>query len=505
MRVWRWPVLLVLIALVAGAVWQERRPVAVVDHVADISHLMPAVPAPDSFGSTWYCAGGTADGEDGSSDHSVVVSNGSDKALRGTITAYPSEGDSVAETISLEPYSVRSVLLDEIVEAPHVAALIEVHGGEVSVQHEVRGSTGRAVGACAVAPATSWYFPAGTTRAGAGMVLSVFNPFPSDAVLDISFETDDGSRTPQAFQGLVVPGGRVVAINVSDVVTLREEVATTIEARSGRVVVNQIQEMDGTDGTARGLTVTLGANAPAPAWVFPDGVGVDQYSERFVLLNPSDEPAEVDVAVMLDDPDINGFAEPFDVRVPAHRSIAVDVFGDGRVPPGVAHETLVTSRNGVEIVAEREIVGSSQAVQPGVSYTIGSPVTATRWIAAVGSTEAASGAALIVANPSATLGARVVVRIVRNGIFRPIKGMDGVDLPPGGRQIFDLSSIDVEEGLFSVEVGSDNPVVAETRFGFSGDFDLTYLMAAPVSNALAPIVVDDIYGGMSSESFVVGE
>lgn len=497
MRAWRWPVLLLLVASVAMAVVIERRPTEVVERRQDLTRLMPVVTAPGTLGSTWYCAGGVG-------DHTVVIANGSDRGLPGRVTAYPSEGDRAVSEFTLEPYEVRRVRVDEMVEASDVAALVEVQGGEVAVQHEVLDDAGRSVGSCASEPATSWYFPAGTTRAGAEMVLSVFNPFPGDAVLDVTFDTDDGGRTPQAYQGMVVPGGRLVKLAVSEVVTLREQVATRVEARSGRVVVDQIQIVDGSDGGARGMAVTLGATAPAQAWVFPDGIGADAYGERFILFNPGDQPAEVDVAVMLDDPAVNGFAEPFDVRVPSGRYAVVDVYEDGRVPTGTAHNTLISSRNGVGVVAEREITGSTASAQPGFGYTIGSPLTSTRWIAAIGSTPGTSGAAVIIANPSASMTARVVVRVLRGGSFRPVGTMDGVEIAPGGRMIFDVADIATDSGQFAVEVGSDNPVAVETRFGFSDGNDLSYLVADPVADALAPISLDDLFGGMSSEDFVVG-
>lgn len=486
MRSWRWPTLIVLVALVAAAVTVERRPADVEGTAADLTRLGPVVAAPGTFGSTWYCAGG-------GSDQTIVIANSSDRELTGTITAYPLDGDRVEADFTIEPYTVRRTDVSSIVDASDVATLIEVDGGEVAVQHEVRADAGRSIGACASTPATHWYFPAGTTRVGAKMLLSVFNPFPGDAVLDITFDTDDGGREPQAYQGFVVSGGTVAVLDVSEVVTLRDEVATRIEARSGRVVVDQIQMIEG-DST--GFIATLGAPSPAAGWVFPDGPGSDSDEERFVLFNPGDEPAEVDVAVMLDDPQTNGFAEPFDIRVPAGRYASVDVLGDGRVPPGVGHETLITSRNGVEIVAERVISGGSGT--EGVTYTMGAPVAATRWIAATAALPDATGATVVIANPSASRVAKVVVRTVRSGRFDPARGMDGIELAPGERVALDIGADDADP--FAIEVGSDSPVVVEYRFGF--DDDISYLIATPFRDTLDSIRLDDLFGGLSPEEFV---
>lgn len=505
MRVWRWPALLVLPALVVAAVVVERNQRDQAAVGPDPARLMPVVSAPGAPSSTWYCAGGTATGaKEGLAEQVVVLANAGDRTVAGRLTAYPSEGAPARSDFTLGPYSTTEIRVSDLVKAPYAAALVEVGGGEVGVQQELRGPQGRSVSPCASAPGSQWFFPAGTTRPGSKMVLSVFNPFPGDAVLDITFDTDDGTRTPQAYQGLVVPGGKLIALEVSEVVTLRNDVATTVKARSGRVVVDQIQASDGTGGTVKGLTVTLGATGPSEAWIFPDGVGAPGYGERFLLFNPNAVAAEVDVAVQLDDPALNGIAEPFDVRVPAGRYVAVDVFGDGRVPVGVAHQTLVRSRNGVSIVAEREISGTGQAVQPGLGYTIGSPLVATRWLAAIGSPSGTSGVAVIVANPSVSAAATVTVRSVADGRFVPVEGMDGVVLPPGGRRIFDLGGVGSGTGQPAVEVGSDQPVVAETRFGFREGDDLAYVMAAPVAGTLSQPPMSDLFGSASPETLVVG-
>ena len=73
----------------------------------------------------------------------------------------------------------------------------------------------------------------------------LFNPFPDDAIVDGVFSTEDGIRQPERFDGLVVPGRGTVAVDLGDDVTRREEVAATITARNGRIVVDRILRLDG--------------------------------------------------------------------------------------------------------------------------------------------------------------------------------------------------------------------------------------------------------------------
>ena len=66
--------------------------------------------------------------------------------------------------------------------------------------------------------------------------VSLLNPYPTDAVVDLSFTTDQGVEQPQGFQGLVVPPGGLLTVNLGDHLRRRQAIATTVTARSGRLV-----------------------------------------------------------------------------------------------------------------------------------------------------------------------------------------------------------------------------------------------------------------------------
>ena len=76
-----------------------------------------------------------------------------------------------------------------------------------------------------------------------------------------------------------------------------------VDVGRGRLVVDRIQTFDGTDPAYEGITLGLGAPTPAEVWIFPDGMVDDGITEQIVVFNPSDEVAEVEVEVRLDDPD----------------------------------------------------------------------------------------------------------------------------------------------------------------------------------------------------------
>src|SRR5690606_31556675 len=116
-------------------------------------------------------------------------------------------------------------------------------------------------------------------------------------------------RTPEQFEGLVVPGQSVVARDIGEVVTRREHVSASVVARAGRLVVDRLQSYDGTEGVT-GLTVTLGAPLPAETWFFPEGTVGEGVDERIVIFNPTDQRAEVDLEITVDDATLTGVIEP---------------------------------------------------------------------------------------------------------------------------------------------------------------------------------------------------
>jgi len=488
--VWRAPILLLLVAaLVAGVAIERGRDDAPVTPVRVTEMAATAAPA-DTLSSTWYCAAGTATGVlsgegAGVAEQVVQVANASDSDATGTVTLYPEGAASVEVPIAVAAHSRSLVRVSDHVTAPWAAAMVEVSGGEITVAHELTGPTGRSVSDCASAPGSTWYFPAGTTRTDTEMWLALFNPFPGEAVLDLAFDTPDGARTPQDFQGLVVPGGTLVVKKVSDVVTQDEHVSTTISARSGRVVAEQVQSLQVRDGGTRGLTATLGATTPSPTWMFPMGPSPTvEAAEQVAVFNPGDADVEVLVQVQLQDPAANGTVEPFEVTVPAHRFTVVDVVppdravegADNRVPQGIPHWVVVTSPDGADVVAQRSITGPAG---DGYTTTIGLPVVATRWLAPVATTDSASVAHLAVANPSPTDTATVSLRRSGGGSAGPVEEAAEISVAPGQWVVFDLVAAGFVPGD-SVEVTSDVGVVVGQWLAFTGPADVATPLGVPV-------------------------
>jgi hypothetical protein len=472
----RFPSVLVVVLAVgavvaAGLAVDGRTGATEPDAARSAADLAAVAPAEDALGSTWYCAAGTA-AADGGADHRVTIANLGTAPVDVVLTVVPGAAVGQAPTVepavdqlAVDPGTRTTVVLAELVAAPYVGAIVEAGRGEVVVEHVVSGGNDPDAAPCASSSSSTWYVAAGTTTRDAREELMLFNPFPDDAVVDVTFTTPDGLRAPPGFAGLIVPGQRVTVVDVGAVVSRHPNVSTSVVARSGRLVVERLQRFDGSDGPA-GMAVTPAAPSAAEVWHLPDGLVAEGISEVVTVYNPTDRPAEVDVEVDLDpstDPSAAVAAAPYSPTIAAHGFTQIDVGDteDGRVPAGRGHSITVRSQNGVPVVAERWVRSASPAARTGFEATLGSPVVATRWLSAVGSAVANSVAeSLVLANPAAEGIARVRVAASTPSQLLPIAGLEDVEVPAQGRVVIDLGSYINREDLLLV-VTSSLPIVAE--------------------------------------------
>lgn len=425
----------------AGTAAPSPRPP--VDAVAPV-----AAPA-GALGATWFCAAGTAT-DDGTADHSVVVANTGPATVTVTVTAFPGaiDGDAAgltaadglepaSETLDLGPDEVTSVRVGDILDAPFAGALVELSGGTGVVEHTVSGNFGVAAAPCATSPSSTWYLAAGDTTRGARDLVVLFNPFPDDAVADLTFATTEGFRAPQQYANLVVPGQRVLVLDIGAVVTRVPEAAATITTRTGRLVVDRIQSYDGTDGPA-GADLTPAAPRPAPVWTFPAGLVAEGVSESVTVYNPTERRAEVDVELTVD-PAADLVVEPIELSIAPESYAEVVINDEERVPPDVEHSIVVRTQNDVPVVAERWTRTTEPAERAGLSTTLGSPLVATTWYFAAGAADAGS-ALLTVVNPSPATAAVLDVETLAGGQRSAVDNLTGLEVPAGGRLVVDVGA-----------------------------------------------------------------
>jgi hypothetical protein len=462
-----------------------------------VDAVAPVAAPAGALGATWFCAAGTAT-DDGAADHTVVVANPGPTTVTVTVTAFPGaiDGDAAglavtaglepaADTLELGPDEVISVRVAEILDAPFAGALVELSGGTGVVEHTISGEFGVAAAPCATSPSSTWYLAAGDTTRGARDLVVLFNPFPDDAVADLTFATTEGFRAPQQYANLVVPGQRVLVLDIGAVVTRVPEAAATITTRAGRLVVDRIQSYDGTDGPA-GTDLTPAAPRPAPVWTFPAGLVADGVTESVTVYNPSERRAEVDVEFTVDpavDPAVDLVVEPIELSIAPESYAEVVVNEEQRVPPDVEHSIVMRTQNDVPVVAERWTRSTEPAEQAGLSATLGSPLVATTWYLAAGA--AGEGTELLtVVNPSRDTDAVLDVEALAGGQRSTVDGLSGLEVPAGERLVVDVVTA-LGRPEAALVVTATVPVVVERRLGGADGTGTSRSVGVPAAEGAA--------------------
>ena len=416
--------------------------------------VMPTMGGGSALSSAWYCAASATRG-DGQADLSLAVANAGPVPRSGTVTWVPNSGDPVTRPVEVAPYSGVRLEAAEAVAAAGVSAVVELDGGGVSVEHAVESQRGTGLAPCASAASDRWYLANGVTARDATQVLVLFNPFADDAIVDISFATDQGRDDPVALQGLPVRARSATRINVTEAVRRREVTATSVVARRGRLVVDRLQWFDGSQGRS-GLSLTLAAPATAEVWTFPAGVFEQGLTERWRLYNPGDRDAVVIVEVVPDGGDI---PVPVERTVPARSQLAVDAAESPSILADTGHSSTVRSVNGVPVVAERELAGAPPSSRRGWSSVLGAPLGDERWVLASGPGAGRVDERVVVHNPGAE-PVRFSVTALSSGAAVAVAGLSGVELGPAGRRVIDMAE-QLGGSPLPLVVEADGPVVVE--------------------------------------------
>lgn len=438
---------------------------------------MPTGGDAGAVSSTWYCAGATANAG-GPALATIVLSNPGEHEATAGIRTVTDQGEPPPRVpVKIAPRSVGTVKLAPVPSAAHGAAVVDVDSGLVVVEMLVGAGPATAgeyaVTPCASSASRNWYFAGGSTAKDATLQLSLLNPFPEDAIVDLSFATETGHAVPADFQGIVVPPRGLAVVDIGSHVRRREAVATEVAVRSGRLVAAQTLARS-LAGRA-GLSAGLGAPSLGGDWYFPDGVAGAGVTERYAIANPAPREAKVLIEVTL----AEGAAEPLERTIPAKGRLEVVMNPEAGIPVGVAHAVVVRSLNDVPVVASRELEAGPPSSRLGRSDTLGARRLARRWLFAAGGVEESLDEWVVVHNPG-NRPTKVSITGLADGQVLAIEGLQGVTIAPGRRQAFRLSD-HVKRSPLPVVVESSLPVVAERALYKIGGAGFTATIGIPAA------------------------
>ena len=337
----------------------------------------------------------------------------------------------------------------DVVTAPFAAVLVESLGGSGLVGQSTTTKLGHGSAPCANEPSPAWYLADGSTALGSDETLLLFNPFPDEAIINLSIYEEVG-RKPPAFQGIVVAPGSMRAITIGDVVQRKATVSISALATRGRFVMGRYQIFTG--GPRRGLVTGLATPSPGTAWSFANGEKSVKAQERLIVYNPGERDASV-VATLypaagLPNPSVPDSApsssvapdssapapalsgpqaQPIPVVVPARGAITIDLALDADVVDGRYH-VVVTSDQ--PVVVERALDIAHDKGFVAATGQMGSRIEAPRWYLPVGA-PAGSTIELAVSNNGA-VPVTVSVKTVGPAGEVAVADLPDSAIPPGG-------------------------------------------------------------------------
>ncbi len=388
-------------------------------------------------------------------DTYIVMCNPAGESARARLTYMLRDGRRVVEERSLEPFSRKTVRMDDTLVNEEASTTVEVLSGRVIAEramyfryldrfpggHASPGST---------APATDWFLAEGCTDYGFDTYVVVQNPGAEVADTTVSFMTEGGAT--QDLKCNVAPYSRyTVAV---DQVPGMERAQFSTRVSSGRPVVVERSMYFDYNGIREGHN-SQGLPYLSTEWYFAEGYTAGGFDSYILLANPAATPANVIMTLVAENGSTANKSLTVDAR--SRRTVAVD-----RIGGWSAKAFSVKLQSDLPIAAERSMYFTYNGITGGHD-ALGCPAPATEWYLAEGYTSGDFDTYVTVLNPGDEDADLLVRFMLTSG--RYIDRMYRVS----AHSRYTLP-VDGEPGLASEEVSavmaSSRPVVVERSMYF---------------------------------------
>lgn len=211
---------------------------------------------------------------------------------------------------------------------------------------------------CTASLPATWHLPGGSTLQGEELTLRLFNPFTTDARVDLWALSELGTEAAESLEALTIPAGRTRVVSLEGMLAGRESLAVIVRPTFGSVI--PVMELDtGTD------TAVWPGTGTSEGWEFPVG-GVDGLETSLVLTNEASL-------------EVNFLVELFDETATFMAPLSGTIEGPGQVRIGLAG--LPTGAFGIRVTGDgpfgAAVVGRSSTA---VAATTGTPTNASAWL-----------------------------------------------------------------------------------------------------------------------------
>lgn len=238
-------------------------------------------------------------------------------------------------------------------------AIIEFSDEPAAVAAVVDGEGLIAGSVCPSSTPKVWYLPGASTAAGERLTLQLFNPFPEDAMVDVSAHSEFGAEPSTGLEGISVQARSWRELELEVLLPVREELAFKVEAQQGNIIAAMAHT------SASGAQAVWSGVAPSEVWEFP-AASVSGVPARLFISN--DGSLEVTFTIDI----LTSEGSEFGVltgTIPPLRQAQVDLsqLADGDVGARVTADGPVAA----VVVSKGE---------SGLATTPGATTTATRWL-----------------------------------------------------------------------------------------------------------------------------
>ena len=446
--------LVITLLSLLGLVWlgqQPRDDLGVASFNVAPEVWVPYVPSDDILESTWFCPGVPATGETDVGG-AVIVTNTSDQPTSARVTFLSDTAAARTKIVDVPAFDRVQVDVDAEQQGTFVATSVEILGGGGLVEqrafYPASAGLGQSVTPCSINLSSEWYLAEGYTVDLAEEMLLLSNPSADQVVVDVSFHTASGTIEPSVYNGLPVQPYSVRVIDVGvEGGGARGEASVGVSVRAVRGALMVGRSMTADDNRRGGTSISMAAPLLADRWWFADGVKGPQASERFSVLNPTDEAVTV-LATFFpagDAEDVAGEAVTSVIEVAPYDVAVIDAGALAELSEG-DHSAVFSTLDGRSVVVDRALTRVSPSGVKVTSIAAGVPerrdgLAPTSWLVAAGpSVEVEMG--LVVINLDDVDREVSLSTYGSNGLVA-VEGSTNMMLPAASRIVVDLTETEV--------------------------------------------------------------
>jgi hypothetical protein len=336
--------------------------------------------------------------------------------------------------------------------------------------------TGLGAAPCSAVASTDWYFAAGSASLSSQQRILIYNPFPDEAVVRMTFYTPAGPESKTTFQEVPVPARAWRQVDINKAIRVRGVVAVALHATRGRVVAWR-ELFARPEELPPGVQTSLGATAGARRWFFPEGAIGPGAAERIAILNVGDREATVSISLAT----LERVIQPrrlLEVAIPPRSAMSLPLEEYVSPPKDLTSiSATVASLNDVDVVAERTVWYSTDEIS-GVASETGARAAAQQWLLPPAAIEPTTDAVTLM--NSGSRRAEIDISFFR-GEDEPLtpEELRGLVLRPGSRVKVPVGDYTAGRPMVA-RITASEPVVAE-RFSYSeGHSDISSVIGLQV-------------------------